>query len=595
MRCRIGSTTYPATFVSPTSISCPPTGPVDPGSYEIAVTDNGVDFVGAESPFTFLPATTVTTVSPSSGPFVSGGGRGQQPILLEGTGFSAMDRPSCSFGEMVVAASEVISATEVRCVPPTMPPLLGAVSKPLVVPVRFSNNGVDFGGCDYDHSEGGGAEPFYVFYNEPVVTSLAPSRGVTSGKTSTVLLTGTNLAKRGTATLPSEEDRALLCRLGPQDNNATASGVVLSPKEATCSVSCGNFSGLTSFEVSLNGGAHWTEADVGFRCDPLPETSSVTPEMGPTTGGTALTIRGSGFSSSELLGCSFGLGGTDNVSTVLSEARFISSSVIECVAPAASEALGPHTADVAVSNDGIHFSPPAPTATFEYVSPPMVTRIDPAFASASLGGASVTAIGTNFVNTPSSACHFTPLATNGGGDAADGQWSEFGTSIMVPAKFISSTGVSCLTSSVVLPVGPALVAVSVNGVDFDHNNGAIIDLEALPEVFKVVPARGMAGTMETPVEVGDSKIALCHTALQGRLAKQIGIVSAWREQPSASQLNMCSKHAENSAGTTPTQRISNAGPRNARRLLNVAVLDVQLPDAAKFDSCVYQQTVGPST
>ncbi|CAM9157522.1 unnamed protein product, partial [Ectocarpus fasciculatus] len=404
-----------ASFVSTTEVHC--STPALASVYPQGVENSSTGVGHALSAFTFLPATTVTAVNPSSGPFVSGGGRGQQPILLEGTGFSPVDRPSCSFGEMVVAASEVISATEVRCVPPAMPRLLGSLSKPL--------------------------SPMYVFYNEPVVASLAPSRGVTSGQASTVLLTGTNFAKRGDASLASEEeDKVLSCRLGPHDNNATTSGVVLSPREATCSVSCGGFSGLTSFEVSLNGGAHWTEADVGFRCDPLPEISSITPEMGPTTGGTALTIRGSGFTSSELLGCRFGLGGTDNVTTMLSKARFISSSVIECVTPAASEASGPHTADVAASNDGIHFSPPAPTAMFEYVPPPMVTRIYPSFASASLREAPV--YGTGFVNR-------TGLLL-----------CRFGETGLVEASFGSSSVVRCPAPAQAEP-GAVSVAVSVDG------------------------------------------------------------------------------------------------------------------------------------
>lgn len=477
-----------------------------PGAVEIAVTDNGADFFDAGQAFTFLPGTTVTAISPSSGPFAGGGGGERLPILLKGTGFSALDKPSCSFGGKIVAADEVISATEVRCMAPVMARSATAWSPPMSVPVRFSNNGVDFDDCGADPESGGGAESMFLFYHEPVVVSLTPSRGVTNGEESTVTLTGTNLAKHG-GSVVDEEDRLVLCRLGQDGNHVTATGVVLGPTEARCRVSCGDLSGLASFEVSLNGGAHWTEADVAFRCDPLAAVSSVSPEMGPTSGGTTLTVRGSNFASSESLSCIFGRGGGENGSTVLMPAVWISRSVVECVT-VASGPSGPISGEVAVSNDGVHFSSPAAAASFEYVSPSMVTRVTPSFApvagSRSSNDVSVVAMGANFVNASLSSCHFTPFANNESGIATGGGF-ESGSSVAVAATFLSSTEVSCLVPRRVLPVGPTLLTVSVNGVDFDENHGATIELEALPEVSKVVPARGMAGATATPVEVGGGR------------------------------------------------------------------------------------------
>lgn len=498
LRCRIGKTVVAATFVSSTSIFCAPTGPMAPGAVEITVTDNGVDFVNAGQAFTFLPRATVTAASPSSGPFAGGG----LPILLKGTGFSTMDKPSCSFGGIVVAADEVISATEVRCVAPVIPRPATAWSTPLFVPVRFSNNGVDFDSCDYESDGAGGAESMFLFYHEPVVASLTPSRGVTNGQKSTVTLEGTNFVKNG-GNVVDEEDTLLLCRLEQNGKNVTTTGLVLSPTEAACPVSCGDLSGRMSFEVSLNGGAHWTAFDEGFRCDPLPMVSSVSPGMGPTTGGTTLTVKGSGFVSSGSLSCYFGRGGGQNESSVVVSALWISSSVVECVTVAS---FGPTVGEVAVSNDGINFSPPAAATKFEYVSPPMITRVTPSFASVSAGsrsssGVSVIASGTNFVNTSLSSCHFTALTVDeSGATAADG--FQFRGSVAVAAMFLSPTEVSCLVPGRVLPIGPTLLTVSVNGVDFDYDNGATIEVELLPEVSKVVPARGMVGVTTTPLEVG---------------------------------------------------------------------------------------------
>lgn len=497
LRCRIGGSVVAATLVSPTSVSCAPTGPVAPGAVEIAVTDNGVDFVSAGPAFTFLPRATVTSVAPSSGPFVGMG----VPILLKGTGFSLVDRPSCSFGGSVVAAHEVVSSTEARCFAPGMPPSATAWSTPLSVPVRFSNNGVDFDSCGSESNGADGADPTFLFYQEPVVTSLMPSRGVTNGQKSTVTLAGTNLAKHRVK-VADEEATVLLCRLGQNGENVTTTGIVLSSSEATCPVSCNDFSGRASFELSLNGGAHWTTFSEGFRCDPLPSVSSVFPGMGPTTGGTTLTVRGSGFASSESLSCRFGRVGGEKEPTAVVSALWVSSSVVECVTVAS---LGPTVGEVAVSNDGINFSPPAAATKLEYVPPPTVTRVTPGFASVSGSGSdsavSVTATGTNFVDYFLSSCHFTPLTVDeSGGTAADE--FEVGSSVTVAARVLSPTEVSCPVPGLVLPVGPTLLAISVNGVDFDNNNGATLELEASPVVSKVMPARGMVGVTATPVEVG---------------------------------------------------------------------------------------------
>ena len=70
----------------------------------------------------------------------------------------------------------------------------------------------------------------------------------------------------------------------------------------------------------------------------------------------------------------------------------------------------------------------------------------------------------------------------------------------VPATFVSPTAISCFVPGGVFPPGPAQLAVSANGVDVE-DSGAALELNALPQVFKVVPARGIAGTAVTPVEV----------------------------------------------------------------------------------------------
>lgn len=474
--CRVGDISVAAKFVSPTHISCTVMGPIAPESVEVTVTDNGVDFVAAGT-FTFLPESTVTDLNPSSGPFSTEGS-----VLLKGTGFSSFDRPLCSFGGDM-ARAEVISPTEVMCTTPAVARSVSSRSMPLPVSVQFSNHGFDLNGePDRDATPG----HMFMFYDEPFVSSLTPSGGVTNGGESVVAIDGTNLAIHG-AVNPGEDQ--LACRLGKTGSVTT--GIVANATHATCGIVCGNFSGRASLEVSLNGGAHWTASDVAFVCAHLPKVDSVHPPIGPVAGGTIVTVRGSGFMPSALLSC---LVGHDTYGVTPVPAVWISSSVLECSTPAMPGALGGNTnSSVVVTNDGIHYSEPSLSAVFEYILPPMVWRVSPRFAPSSGSGMNVMAIGTNFVNVSTCSCHLTYL---GGDDGAGGEYR----SVSVPATFVSPTTISCFVPGGVLPPGLAQLAVSANGVDFE-DSGAVLELDALPQVFKVVPARGIAGTTVTPVEV----------------------------------------------------------------------------------------------
>lgn len=472
--CRVGMFFVPAMFVSSSSIFCTVTGPVVPGSFEIWVTDNGVDFVRAGN-FTFLPKTTVTALTPASGP-ISGG----LLVLLEGNGFSVENQPSCSFDGVVVSA-EVLSDTEARCITPLMARSVLWRSTSLLAPVDFSNNGVDF-----DSRADGGLtpKPVFLFYPEPLVHSIAPAGGLTEGEKTTIVVTGVDLAKHGTEML---NDGEFVCR--QEKDGLLAAGVVISPTQATCDVTCGNYSGPMSFMVSLNGGASWTTSAVDFICYPLPRVTSIFPPIGPATGGTTLTVRGSGFESGASLSCF--IGGAESSSSL---ALWISNSMVECLTPQASGTRRiPTNNTVSISNDGTHFSEPILAATFQYVPSPTVWRVIPSFVSVSGKDTSVIVTGTNFVNNSISSCHFRNFLNQSNG-------SEESESVSSPVTFLTTAQVTCFVPSGRLRPGPALLTVSVNG--FDSNGpGVEFELEALPEISKIVPGRGMAGVTVTSVEV----------------------------------------------------------------------------------------------
>lgn len=473
--CRFGAVSAMATFVSPAHISCTVMGPMAPESVEMTVTNNGVDVMEAGT-FVFLPEATVTALDPSSGPFSAA-----TSVQLKGTGFSDLDRPFCSFGGNMVAA-EVISSTEANCITPIIARLV-SLRESLPVSVHFSNHGFDVNGKPDSVTPPG---PIFMLYDEPSVSSLTPLGGVTNGGKSIVAMTGANFAINGGVN--PGEDR-LDCRLGKAGKVYT--GIVANATHATCEIACGNFSGRASLEVSLNGGAHWTVSDVDFRCGLLPTVESVHPPIGLAAGGTIITVTGSGFMPSSLLSC---LVDHDKYDAIPVPAVWISNSVLQCSTPSTSGTLGGVTnSSVVVTNDGVHFSEPSLSATFEYVLSPTVWRVSPSFASGAGSGTEVIAMGTNFVNTSTCSCHLTYLANDSG---VDGDYHR----VAIPTTFVSTTEISCFVPGGVVPPGQSLLAVSVNGVDFDEH-GVALEIDALPQIFNVVPARGMTGTTGTPVEV----------------------------------------------------------------------------------------------
>lgn len=470
-KCRIGSNVISAVSLSSTSVSCAIMGKEPPGSVEIAVADNGVDFVAAGT-FFILPEATTVSLNPVSGP-LSGG----IPVEIRGTGFSAVDTPSCLIGGSVVNA-EVLSTTVARCVTPTIKlPASSALSIPPPRYIQYSNNRVDFDHNRMGDDAFGGL--LFTYYRDPVITSMRPSGGTLS-KMASVVLNGHHLVIKN---MNTSGVNGLLCRLG--EDGLVGRGLVSSPTQAVCDVACGNFSGSASVGLSLNGGYHWTFSETAFPCDPLPTVTSVFPPLGPTTGGTVLTIKGTGFVSRPSLSC---LVGHDAVAT---PAVWISSVTVVCSTPAVS-GEGVSSSSISVSNNNFHFSSPVSTVTFNYVPPSLALQSQPTFASVRGTHAPLTVTGTNFINVSTSSCHFIPSRSASNDD------HEIPT-ITTSATFLTAEKLTCPVPGG-LRLGTTTLAVSANGVDFGEST-ANIEIETVPMVSQVVPARGMAGAMVTPIEV----------------------------------------------------------------------------------------------
>jgi len=117
---------------------------------------------------------------------------------------------------------------------------------------------------------------------------------------------------------------------------------------------------------------------------PPPAIDSISPEWGPSTGATTVTIRGSNFQSLA----------TVTVDGVSCTTTVDSTTSITCVTPANSSA---GAKDVRVTNPD--FQSITRSAGFSYHKPPAVTGVAPT-ALSTVGGVTVTIDGTDFVDTP---------------------------------------------------------------------------------------------------------------------------------------------------------------------------------------------------
>jgi len=156
----------------------------------------------------------------------------------------------------------------------------------------------------------------------PAVTGVSPSSGPASGGTA-VTITGTNFAAGATVTI---------------GGSACASLAVASATSITCVTPAG--SAGTANVVVTNADTQFGTGSGLFTYVPAPTVSAVSPATGLESGGTAITITGTGF----LAGATVMVGGVACLSIVV-----VSSTSITCTTPAGS---GSSRAVIVTNTDG---------------------------------------------------------------------------------------------------------------------------------------------------------------------------------------------------------------------------------------------------
>ncbi|GAA4187331.1 hypothetical protein GCM10022288_12170 [Gryllotalpicola kribbensis] len=317
----IGGTTVPASDVTVSSdgTSLTFTTPAGAaGAADVTVTTPGGT---ADAPqFTYVPVPTADTLSPSQGPATGG-----TSVTITGSGF-VPGETTVTIGGTTVPASDVTVSSDGTSLTFTTPAgTAGAADVTVTTP----------GGTT-------GALPF-TYIAVPAVTGMTPDSGPVAGGT-TVTLTGSGFTGASTVTVDGVDVSTFTV---DSDTQIT----LVTPPHAA---------GEAPVVVTTAGGDSEPQT---FTYVPVPTATSLSPSMGPTTGGTTVTISGSGFVAGET---TVTIGG---VTIPAASVTVNSDGSLTFVTPAHAEG----DVDVTVTTPG----GTSGAQTFSYVAGPVITGLSP--------------------------------------------------------------------------------------------------------------------------------------------------------------------------------------------------------------------------
>jgi IPT/TIG domain len=302
------------------------------GAHEVVVADEkGTSVEGAS--FTYIAPPKVTSITPVEGPAAGG-----TTVKIKGTGFRE--------GSTVKIGGSAKSVTDVSETEITAKTAAGSAGKDEVV---VTDN--------YGASTAG---PSFSYIAPPKVSSVSPVEGSTVGGTA-IKVKGSGFLKGSTVAV----------------GGAATSVVVVSETEITAKTPATS-AGKHEVVVTDVGGA--STGGPEFTYVTPPKVSSVLPVEGPTAGGTAVVIKGSGF----LEGSSVTIGKAAVEVEVVSET--------EITAKTAAGVAGKDEVVVGYASGVVSTGGPS----FSYVAAPKVSSVSPSEGTTA-GGTSVKIKGSGFL------------------------------------------------------------------------------------------------------------------------------------------------------------------------------------------------------
>lgn len=338
--------------VSDTEITCT-TASASAGVVDVIVTVGGETATLADG-FEYVPPPTVTSVDPASGP-VSGGTQ----VVVTGTGFrdgAAVDIGGVACPGML-ASDTVIQCTTRECTG-------GCTAGAKLVTV--TNTDAQFATLTNG----------FTYISAPQVVSITPEVGPVTG--------GTSVTISGNGFIHGPSPTVLIAGI-------PCTGVSGGASSLTCTTGAAATEGVGDVYVENNDGGVGIKFDA-FTYQEAIQVTSVSPAVGPVSGGTEIFIEGSGFYTAS--------GGATLPTVMLDPAGspascgsvvYHSDTLISCTTSAHAAA----TVDVEVTNPDT--SSDSVASAFEYRPVPTISNVSPDNGPAA-GGTTVTITGTNFVS-----------------------------------------------------------------------------------------------------------------------------------------------------------------------------------------------------
>jgi hypothetical protein len=312
------------------------------------------------------PAPTISSISPTHGDAAGGG-----QVVITGTALDAIT--AVKFGS---SAASIVSKT--------------ATSATVTVPAGTAGTTVDVVATNATGSSATSAGDKYTYDAPttvvPLVKTVDPNQGYTSGD-DYVIITGDNLAGATKITIGGID-----IPVGSFDDFGDDSLGFLTPA-STVGVKDIIVTGADGTKSVPTAGDKFTY----IAKPPSPTITSITPNKGPSTGGTSIVIKGTNFNNVQ--GVVFSAGDDDDNGAFVTEVTTVSSTEVDLKTP-------PHPDGVVhlviFANDGAN--DPSASDAFTYGSvvvtpkPPTITTVAPTSGPLA-GGTSVTITGTNLDTT----------------------------------------------------------------------------------------------------------------------------------------------------------------------------------------------------
>ncbi|MEC7276813.1 MAG: IPT/TIG domain-containing protein [Bdellovibrionota bacterium] len=329
------------TAVTATSFNCGIPANASAGAVDVVVTNTDGQTVTATNLYTYQVAPSIASVTPNAGAVA-----GTYTIRVLGADF--LTGATVSIGSTLCSSTTFINSGELQCV---VPPSGSATNANVVVTNPDSQTDTLTNGFSYT--------------NPPTIASISPAIG-DDGGTTDITITGSNFYSSATVTIG-----ALAC----------GSVVVNSSTEITCRPPAQAAGTYNVTVTNADGGGQNVTATGAYRYLVAPTVSSVSPDFGPNTGGTSITVTGTNFFN----GAQVYIG-----SNLCNNIVFVSSTTITCDTP--SGLYGDRAVEVenVDGQSGILSSP-----GFLYVPPPAITLINPNNGDLD-GGTRIVISGTSF-------------------------------------------------------------------------------------------------------------------------------------------------------------------------------------------------------